>query len=41
MNSLKWNYVTYSKFLGTSKPDTPFIPSFSKDDEKFKMAKFA
>ena len=39
VNNFKFNLITFSKFLGTSN-DTTFTPTFSKEDPKFKLAKY-
>ena len=42
MNSLRLNLVTFSRYLGTNGGKTnPIIPTFHKDDERMKLAKYS
>jgi hypothetical protein len=39
INGFKGNLITFSKFIGSGNEST-LVPTFNKDDEKFKLAKY-
>ena len=41
MNALKSNHATFSSYLGDKRLKSTVIPTYSKNDDKFKMAKYA